>query len=196
MATKPRRFLECAHCRLTFVQASQRPTPLAETLRYLQHASDPNDCGHRAYLNARLAPLLGRLTPGAHGLDYGAGRSGTLATLFAERGFVVDQFDPCFAPDPSRLATTYDFITCTEVAEHFHEPRRELAKIALLLRPGSWLAITTAVVHDETDLATWWYARDETHVSFYRRETLVWIAEQFRWELADDSAMGALFVSR
>ena len=108
----------------------------------------------------------------------------------------MDQFDPCFAPDRTRLATTYDFITCTEVAEHFHEPRRELAKIARLLRPGSWLAITTGLVNDEIDLATWWYARDETHVSFYRRETLVWIAEHFGWELAEGSATGALFVSR
>lgn len=136
------------------------------------------------------------MKPRAHGLDYGAGRSGTLATLFTERGFVVDQFDPCFSPDATLLARTYDFITCTEVAEHFHEPRRDLAKIAPLLGPGSWLAITTSLVNDETDLATWWYARDETHVSFYRRETLMWIAEHFGWELADHSAMGALFVSR
>lgn len=188
--------MECSHCRLTFVEPSQRPTPLIETLRYLEHATDPYDEGHRTYLSARLAPLLARLNPGAHGLDYGAGRSGTLATLLTERGFVVEQFDPCFAPNTTLLATTYDFITCTEVAEHFHEPRRELTKMASLLRSGSWLAIATSLVNDETDLATWWYARDETHVSFYRRETLVWISEYFGWELTDQSPMGALFVSR
>lgn len=58
------------------------------------------------------------------------------------------------------------------------------------------LALTTSLVDEATDVATWWYARDETHVSFYRRETLEWIALQFRWELLDVSTGSALFVSR
>jgi 2-polyprenyl-3-methyl-5-hydroxy-6-metoxy-1,4-benzoquinol methylase len=94
------------------------------------------------------------------------------------------------------LARTYDFVTCTEVMEHFHEPGRELAIIARLLRRGSLLAVSTALIDDGTDFSTWWYARDETHVSFYRRKTLAWIAERFHWELSDVSANGALFVSR
>lgn len=139
---------------------------------------------------------MGRLTPGARGLDYGAGRTRTLAALLTDRGFIVDRFDPCFEPNPSALATTYDFVTCTEVFEHFHEPRRDLAVIARLLRPGSLLAVTTALVGVETDFTTWWYSRDATHVSFYRHETLAWIATRFDWELTDVSAGGALFVSR
>lgn len=136
-----------------------------------------------------------RLPPGARGLDYGAGRAGTLAALLAERGYVVDAFDPCFAPNDSSLAATYDFVTCTEVVEHFHEPRREFATLARLLRPGGCLAVTTLLVGDETDLASWWYARDETHVSLYRRETMAWIAHQFGLELLDLTEGAALFVS-
>jgi SAM-dependent methyltransferase len=169
---------------------------LRETLRYLDHSDDPHDPGHRAYLECRLAPLLTRLRPGARGLDYGSGRTSTLAMLLAERGIIVERFDPCFMPDERPLARTYEFVTCTEVVEHFHEPRRDLAIIARLLRPGSLLAFTTALAHDGTDFSTWWYARDETHVSFYRRETLAWIAERFGWELTEVSAGGVLFVSR
>jgi hypothetical protein len=143
-----------------------------------------------------LEPLLARLTPGARGLDYGAGRAGTLARLLTERGYPMERFDPCFAPNASLLQSTYHFVTCTEVMEHFHQPRRELARVARLLRPGSYLAVTTALANDETDIAAWWYARDETHVSFYRRETMAWIAGRFGWELVDVSAGGALFVSR
>ena len=101
-----------------------------------------------------------------------------------------------FVPNDAALKSTYDFVTCTEVMEHFHEPRRDLAVMARLLRPGSWLAITTALVDDGTDFATWWYARDETHVSFYRPKTVAWIAERFDWDLVDLSASGALFGSR
>lgn len=169
---------------------------MRETLRYLDHSDDPHDPGHRAYLEGRLAPLLARIGPGARGLDYGAGRAGTLAMLLADRGIVVESFDPCFSPNELALAATYEFVTCTEVMEHFHEPRRELAIIARLLRPGSLLAVSTLLVDDTTDFSTWWYARDETHVSFYAGDTLAWIAEWFNWELTDLSPGGALFVSR
>jgi SAM-dependent methyltransferase len=170
--------------------------PLDETLRYLHHGTDPYDAGHRAFLTERLGALLGRLEPGARGLDYGSGPAATLAVMLAERGYVVERFDPCFAPNDQLLDATYDFVTCTEVVEHFHEPRRDLTTIARLLRPGSWLAVTTLVAADDTDFASWWYARDETHVSFYRRETFAWIARRFRWTLVEVSASGALFVSR
>jgi SAM-dependent methyltransferase len=196
VAAARRRFFSCRRCRLVFVDRRHLPTPLAETLRYLHHADDPRHEGHRAFLEAGLASLLTRLPPGARGLDYGAGRAGTLAALLAERGYPTKCFDPCFAPDESLLASTYDFVTCTEVIEHFHEPRRELHTIARLLRPGSFFAITTALADHDTDLATWWYARDETHVSFYRRETLAWIGDRFGWALLDVTPGGALFVNR
>lgn len=180
-----------------FVDPRRRPTPLEETLRYLDHADDPLDAGHRRFLEDGLAPLLARLAPGACGLDYGSGRAGTLARLLGERGYPTRPYDPCFTPNDDLLRATYDFVTCTEVIEHFHEPRRELATVARLLRRDTeaLLAVTTSLVTDDTDVARWWYARDVTHVAFYRRETLTWIAEHFGWHLAEFSSGGALFVS-
>jgi hypothetical protein len=116
--------------------------------------------------------------------------------LLTERGHRIERFDPCFAPNEHVLAATHDFVTCTEVIEHFHEPRRELAAIARLLHPGAYLAVTTAFVNDDIDFETWWYARDETHVSFYRPQTMEWIGARFGWELLELSDGGALFVSR
>jgi SAM-dependent methyltransferase len=183
MQAAGRVFLRCSRCLLTFVRRDQRPTPLAETLRYLHHHDDPHHDGHLAFLANAVEPLLDRLKPGAHGLDYGAGRSQALGRLLGERGFPTRGYDPCFAPDESALTDRYDFVTCTEVAEHFHEPRRELERLASLLKPGGRLGLTTRLLTCDDQFATWWYARDVTHVSFYRAETLAWIAAWRGWEL-------------
>jgi methyltransferase family protein len=68
--------------------------------------------------------------------------------------------------------------------------------IARLLHAGGHLALTTSLVDDDTDFETWWYARDETHVSFYRPETMACIGARFGWELLELSQGVALFVSR
>jgi hypothetical protein len=85
-------------------------------------------------------------------------------------------WDPFFAPDPRPLLGRYDFVACTEAAEHFFRPEREVARMFSLLRPGGWLGVMTQWMEEGRDLAGWRYARDPTHVVLYRVETLRWIA--------------------
>jgi hypothetical protein len=42
--------------------------------------------------------------------------------MLAEAGHAMALYDPFFRPDPAALERDYDFITCTETAEHFHHP--------------------------------------------------------------------------
>lgn len=195
-----RDFRECPRCALVHVAPAHRPPPLAETLRYLAHAADPTDAGHRAFLTPVVDALAARLAPGARGLDYGAGPAPTLARLLEERGFAVRAYDPLFAPDDSAIApgARYDFVTCTEALEHFHHPAAELERLAALLRPGGWLAISTALLEPAIDFATWWYRRDATHVCFFRRATLAWIAGWRRWtlELVEGEGAGRVALFR
>jgi len=46
-----------------------------------------------------------------------------------------------FRPGSEALTRTCDFITCTEVAEHFHRPADEFRRLDALLKPGGWLAL-------------------------------------------------------
>jgi len=62
-----------------------------------------------------------------------------------------------------------------------------------LLVPGGVLAVMTEVLMPERDLATWAYARDPTHVCFYRPETFRWIAELLGAELTRPHANVAIF---
>ena len=162
---------------------ADRPDPYAERARYETHENDPADPRYRGFLSALADPLIERLSPGATGLDYGSGPGPTLSVMLEERGFPTTSYDPFFAPDDASLQRTYDFIACTEAAEHFFAPGEELAGLDRLLRPDGWLGIMTRSLPADASFESWWYVRDPTHVCFYHPATMEWIADRFGWAL-------------
>jgi SAM-dependent methyltransferase len=182
-AAHGRDYFRCPRCDLVFMDPVQRPDADAERAHYATHRNDAGDPRYRRFLDRLAAPLAQRLAPGASGLDYGCGPGPTLSLMLEEKGFRMRVHDPFFAPDPAALAATYDFITATEVVEHFFEPRQEFGLLDRLLRPGGWLGVMTEIMHEDRDLAAWRYARDPTHVSFYAPATLRWIAGQYGWHM-------------
>lgn len=178
-----RRFFQCEACRLLFLHPLDRLGPEAERAHYATHENDADDPGYRRWLGRLVEPLVDRLAPGAQGLDFGCGPAPALASMLTERGFPTAIYDPFFAPDESVLSRRYDFVTCTETAEHFHDPRRAFERLAGLIEPGGLLAVMTQLVRDDARLADWRYARDPTHTSLYTEATLSWIAAWRRWRI-------------
>jgi hypothetical protein len=195
-AAQGRTYSRCPLCRLVFM-APQHRLPLAEErAHYRLHRNDPADHRYRRFLARVAEPLAPRVRPAAEGLDYGCGPGPTLSVMLRERGFDVRDYDPCFRPDESALRRTYDFITCTETAEHFHSPAQEFHRFDQLLRPGGWLALMTEVLDDACPFQTWWYVRDPTHVCFYARPTLEWIGRWREWRVFHPSKNVTLFLKR
>lgn len=184
--------LSCAVCGLIFVPPGYHPDAESERTRYELHENDPSDERYRAYLRRVEVPLTRRISPPAVGLDYGAGPGPTLSLMLEERGFEMEIYDPFFAPHSDLLTRTYDFITCTETAEHFHSPALEFDRLHGLLNPGGWLAVMTKWA-DGKDFRRWSYARDVTHVCFYQQETMAWIADHFEYQLDVPSRDVSLF---
>lgn len=160
---------------------AQRPPAADEYAHYLHHENDPGDPRYRRFLSKLADPLLARLPPGSQGLDYGCGPGPALAAMLREAGHEVALYDPFFVPDPSPLAGTYDFVTCTEVAEHFHDPATDFERLRALVRAGGWLAIMTCFQTDDARFADWHYRKDPTHVVFYRATTFRHLARRWRW---------------
>lgn len=176
-----RRYHRCRHCDLTFLDPSQRPSAAAERAEYDLHQNDPDDPRYRRHLAKLTEPLLRGVPPGAEGLDFGSGPGPTIAVMLGEQGFRVRNYDPFFAPDRAVLERRYDFITCTETAEHFHEPAREFALFQRLLRPGGRLGVMTTMLTDAIDFQKWWYRREISHVSFYGSQTFDWLGRHHGW---------------
>ncbi|MFN3973607.1 MAG: class I SAM-dependent methyltransferase, partial [Gemmobacter sp.] len=145
------------------------------------HQNVEHDAAYRRFLKKLGDPLLARLPPASHGLDFGCGPGPALADMLREHGHTVALYDPLFQPDRSVLANRYGFITCTEVIEHFHQPAAEFRRLDGMLANGGWLAVMTCFQTDDARFAQWHYRRDPTHVVFYRETTLRWLARHHGW---------------
>ncbi len=171
----------CDHCMATILDPRHRLDRQAEHAHYLTHQNRIDDPGYQRFLGKLAEPLLTILDPGSSGLDYGCGPGPALAHMLRDGGHRVELFDPFFAPDPEPLGKTYDFVTCTEVAEHFFAPAREFRRLATLVRPGGWLGVMTMFQTDDARFADWHYRKDPTHVVFYRARTFRVVAANLGW---------------
>ena len=178
-ADKMRDYFQCANCRLVFADPESFLDLDGEKERYELHENDPSDEGYRRFLGQVLEPLLPHLEPGLRGLDYGCGPGPALKLLLEEKGFEMSVYDPFYAPDECMLKRQYDFVTCTEVVEHFYAPAKDWHKLTHLLKPGGWLAIMTSLLLPDTDFNAWYYKTEPTHVMFYTPKTMEHIASKF-----------------
>jgi SAM-dependent methyltransferase len=176
-----RDYFACDVCEARYVDARDYPSPEAEHAQYLLHQNHIDDPRYRQFLSKVVRPLLGRLSPGSRGLDYGCGPGPALAAMLRDAGHHVAIYDPFFAPDRSVLDQTYDFVTCTETVEHFHHPNAEFDRLMDLVRPLGWLAVMTCFQTDDAKFAKWHYRGDPTHVVFYREATFRWLAARHGW---------------
>lgn len=176
-----RDYWRCHICEATFLVPEQLPSLDLEIGQYRLHRNEIDDSGYRAFLSRVADPLIARLEQGQEGLDYGCGPGPALAAMLEEAGQRMAVYDPLFFDSPEVLARQYDFITCSEVAEHFHRPAEEFQRLTGMVKPGGLLAVMTSFLTENTDFAHWHYRRDPTHVVFYREKTFRWIADHFGW---------------
>lgn len=182
-----RQFLRCTNCQLISLEPSLRLSFHKEQSRYELHQNDSNNSEYRKHLSKAINPLIEVLEKGARGLDFGCGPNPTASIMLENGGFEMRNYDPFFIPDEGALQNTYDFIICTEAAEHFFTPRKEFELLHKITRPRGWLAIMTQLFDPSQSFATWWYTRDPTHVSIYTKESLKWIADTWGWDIIRSS---------
>ncbi len=181
MRVDERDYYCCGVCEARFLDPSLRPARDEERAQYLLHENDTGDPGYRQFLSKLAGPLLRKLQGPMRGLDYGCGPGPALAAMMREAGHSMALYDPFFHPDPGPLGGTYDFITCTETAEHFHRPAEEFDRLNHMLRPGGWLGLMTCFQTEDARFGDWHYRKDPTHVVFYREATLRTIAAAHGW---------------
>ncbi len=175
-----REYFRCVSCTLVFVPAIYHLSIQEQKSRYDLHRNSPEDAGYRTFLSRIIEPLIELVAPGAVGLDFGSGPGPTLSILFEERGFQVLNYDPFYAPDQMLLDSKYDFVTSTETVEHFCAPALDWELLFSLVRDGGVLGVMTTFLPIDPDaFCSWRYKDDPTHVTFYSKETFLWLAGRF-----------------
>ena len=171
-----RRYFQCANCALTYLHPDQRLARADERARYELHENNATDPDYVGFLRRLADPVMERLRPGARGLDFGCGPAPVLSQLLTASGFPCAAYDPFFAPGEALLEDQYDYVTCSEVVEHAHDPAATFSTLHRLLRTGGVLGVMTRFYPNGEAFADWWYRRDPTHVCFYNEATMRWIA--------------------
>ena len=157
--------------------------PIESKTRYLLHNNDKADNRYINFLSELAIPCFKFLDGKSNCLDYGCGPTKAMEYIFNEKGLSMDSYDPVFYPEIRKKK--YDLITCNEAIEHFYEPTNDFAKIYELLNRGSVLGLGSSFLRPDTELSSWYYIKDPTHVSFYSFKTLAYIAQKFNFEILD-----------
>lgn len=192
---KKREYRQCENCGLIFVPQKYHLSASQEKNEYDYHENDPLDPQYRKFLSQIIFPLEKYLTQGMTGLDFGSGPGPTLHILLQEKGFSMKFYDPFYAHYPSLLKTQYDFVTCTEVVEHFNDPEGSWNLLTGLVKKGGYLAVMTLFLNPDSKekFSGWWYKNNETHIAFYSHRTLQWIEKAFSLHLIYSDDRIALF---
>jgi hypothetical protein len=164
---------------------ASRPSRKSEEARYRTHQNSPSDSAYIAYLRRLAEPVVRHVTSGAKGLDFGCGPTRGMEKALHILGFSAESYDPIFFPQTELLNFHYDFLLCCEAAEHFFDPAKEFALFDRLLKPGGILGVSSKLAVGREEFANWTYRRDPTHVVFYQKETVEWLARKHEWKILE-----------
>ena len=126
----------CNNCEVRFLDPTHYLSSDNEKERYEEHNNVIQDEGYRTFLSKVTNPLEKHLQKNDFGIDYGCGHGPALADILKKKGFKIDLYDPYFYPDKTVFKNKYEFITCTEAAEHFYNPLAEFNRMNEIKRPA------------------------------------------------------------
>ena len=179
---KQKKYWNCSYCEAIFLDKEFYLNSNDEYKHYLTHNNDVNDERYKKFLSNLMFPLIDRIKLKSNGLDYGCGPGPALSLMLREKGYQMSNFDPFFHPKKSNLLKKYDFISCSETVEHFHNPFDEFTRFNELLNDGGIIGIMTNFHSEEKIFENWYYIKDPTHVVFYNKKTFLIIAKIFNWD--------------
>jgi len=151
------------------------PSTNNEKKRYLEHNNNVHDLGYQKFVNPIVNAVQKDFNNTTSGLDFGCGTGPVISKLLRDKNYSIATFDPFFDNNLNALKTTYNFIVCCEVIEHFHNPLKEFKLLKSLLKPKGKLYCMTDLFSANINFKNWYYKDDDTHVIFYHKNTFKWI---------------------
>lgn len=178
-------YYRCSNCFFIFLDKKYIVNEERERNRYLLHNNSMNDAGYvkifEDFLNKFVVPYKNSSN---NLLDFGSGPEPVLSQIASNFGYKVDIYDKYFYPDFSYKKKKYDIITCTEVIEHLVNPMTVFDEIHNLLNNNGIISGMT-LFHENNDelFKRWWYIQDITHISFYSKKTIKYVASKLKLKL-------------
>ena len=168
-------YYKCSTCAAILMHPDHYPSTNNEKKRYLEHNNNVHDLGYQKFVNPIVNAVQKDFNNTTSGLDFGCGTGPVISKLLRDKNYSIATFDPFFDNNLNALKTTYNFIVCCEVIEHFHNPLKEFKLLKSLLKPKGKLYCMTDLFSANINFKNWYYKDDDTHVIFYHKNTFKWI---------------------
>lgn len=178
-------YYKCQNCRLIFLDRSFLLSPSAEKKRYKLHNNSEDNLGYLNFLAPAKNAVKRYMPKFSEGLDFGCGPEPILSKQLGDLGFRMSYYDPFFFNDVGWRQKKFDFVTSTEVFEHLREPFDTLQDLNSVLKREGILVLMTELYTLERDFSGWYYKNDPTHISFYSKETIEWIAQHWSFKVLE-----------
>ena len=170
----------CPFCGFLSKTEEHIPNPTDEYERYLKHENNAND-DYIRYQGKFFADI--KLFLGDKNLDFGCGDNHILANVLSKNGYECHYYDLYFYPELNYKKTRYDAIILEEVIEHLKDPLLVLKELTLCLKSDGKLIIKTMFVPENVFDKKWWYLRDITHISFFDKDTFLYLSKLLSLEI-------------
>jgi SAM-dependent methyltransferase len=172
-----RSYFRCTSCHLIFVPKEYHLDPEEEKNRYSTHTNTLDDKKYVAYLSEIANSALALPVQSPRVLDFGSGPSQVLAKILNDRGVQCASHDPLYGIFADKGGERFDIIVACEAFEHLRDIQKEISLINRLLKPEGFLYVHTQLYDEVKDFPSWWYIKDQTHISFYCEKTMQAMAE-------------------
>ena len=176
---RQRVFLQCAFCLSVFTHPDHYLSPAEEQAHYECHVNNPDDLRYQKFVSPITNSILKDFGTTDKGLDFGSGTGSPIVKVLGDNSYDISQYDLYFHNDTEKLNQKYNYIACSEVAEHFKEPHKEFSLLRNLLLPDGKLYLMTEMFDENRDFESWYYKTDPTHVFLYHAKAFEWIKENF-----------------
>lgn len=178
-----REYFHCNICSLVFANPNNTLLETTEKSRYENHKNSDATDGYLNFLRTLIDPMKKYILKEQKGLDFGSGPFPMLVNTLKSEGFNIEGYDPYFANFKNLLNSTYDYIFCCEVCEHFNNPSKSFKLLSSLLKPNGVLGLKTSLLTDSIDFSNWYYKKDDTHISFYSEISMSYIAKTYNLKI-------------
>lgn len=176
----------CTHCFSISLCEQNRLQPALEKQHYQQHENHVDDPNYQQFLSPIIQNIRKDFPTKAMGLDFGCGTGPVIKHVLGKGGYSIDLYDHFFFPNHEVFTKKYDFIVASEVAEHFFRPDEEFSRLHHMLKPNGKLYVMTELFSEKKCFDQWYYKNDPTHVFFYNKKTMHWIADHYGFQKVEN----------
>lgn len=178
---RQRVFLQCHSCLSVFTHPEHYLSVAEEQAHYECHVNIPDDPGYQKFVSPITDSILADFGKDDSGLDFGSGTGSPIVKVLEDNGYNVNQYDLYFHNDTEKLNRKYNYVACSETAEHFKKPFEEFTLLRNRLLPNGKLYLMTELFDENRDFESWYYKTDPTHVFLYHPKAFEWIQKEFRY---------------